>query len=183
MLLPGSLPTGKVADITVQGTVTDDKGESLPGVSIVLKGAQKGTTTDADGRYKLDVPNPAAILIFSFVGYLAQEVTVGNRTTLDVMLKTDNKTLDEIVVIGYGAIEKKDLTGSVASVGSKSIQELAVPRVDQALMGKIAGVQVKPVSGEPGAAPQIRIRGIGSISAGGGPLYVVDGFPISSIQT
>jgi TonB-linked SusC/RagA family outer membrane protein len=173
----------KTADITVQGTVKDDKGEGLPGVSIVLKGAQKGTTTDADGRYKMDVPNASAILIFSFVGYLAQEVTVGNRTSLDIVLKTDNKTLDEIVVIGYGSIEKKDLTGSIASVGSKSIQELAVPRVDQALMGKIAGVQVKPVSGEPGAAPQIRIRGVGSISAGGGPLYVVDGFPISSIQT
>jgi TonB-linked SusC/RagA family outer membrane protein len=185
LIFPGGLPIEKerVADVTVQGTVTDDKGEGLPGVSIVLKGAQKGTTTDADGRYRLDVPNTAAILVFSFVGYLSQEVTVGNRTSLDVMLRTDNKTLDEIVVIGYGSIEKKDLTGSVASVGSKSIQEMAVPRVDQALMGKIAGVQVKPVSGEPGAAPQIRIRGIGSISAGGGPLYVVDGFPISSIQS
>ena len=79
MLLPGSLPAEKVADITVQGTVTDDKGERLPGVSIVLKGAQKGTTTDGEGRYKLDVPNAAAILVFSFVGYLAQEVTVGNE--------------------------------------------------------------------------------------------------------
>ncbi|GAB4009383.1 TonB-dependent receptor [Spirosoma migulaei] len=173
----------KAADITVQGTVKDDKGEGLPGVSIVLKGAQKGTNTDADGRYKLDVPNASSTLIFSFVGYQPQEVVVGNRATIDIVLKTDNKTLDEIVVIGYGSIEKKDLTGSVSSVGSKSIQELAVPRVDQALMGKVAGVQVKPVSGEPGAAPQIRIRGVGSISAGGGPLYVVDGFPISSIQT
>ena len=90
-------------------------------------------------------------------------------SSLDVVLRTDNKTLDEIVVIGYGSVEKKDLTGSIASVGSKAIQELALPRVDQALMGKIAGVQVKPVSGEPGAAPQIRIRGIGSISAGGSP--------------
>jgi len=172
----------KPEDITIQGIVKDDRGESLPGVSIVIKGSQKGTNTDASGRFKLDVPNASATLIFSFVGYEPQEITVGNRTSLDVVLKTDNKTLNEVVVIGYGSIEKKDLTGSIASVGSKTIQELALPRVDQALMGKIAGVQVKPVSGEPGAAPQIRIRGVGSISAGSGPLYVVDGFPISSIQ-
>ncbi|WP_080054356.1 SusC/RagA family TonB-linked outer membrane protein [Spirosoma aerolatum] len=173
----------RVADISVQGKVSDEKGEGLPGVSILLKGTQKGTTTDVDGRYKIDVPNASSTLIFSFVGYASQEIVVGNRTSLNVTMATDNKTLSEIVVIGYGSIEKKDLTGSVASIGSKSIQEVAVPRVDQALMGKIAGVQVKPVSGEPGAAPQIRIRGIGSISAGAGPLYVVDGFPISSIQT
>ncbi|GAB3995835.1 TonB-dependent receptor [Spirosoma daeguense] len=173
----------RVADITVQGIVSDDKGEGLPGVTVLLKGTQKGTTTDVEGKYKMDVPNASATLIFSFVGYTSQEIVVGSRTSVNVTLGADNKTLDEIVVIGYGAIQKKDLTGSVASVGSKSIQELAVPRVDQALMGKVAGVQVKPVSGEPGAAPQIRIRGIGSISAGGGPLYVVDGFPVSTIQT
>ena len=185
LALPDELmvENGKAADFLVQGTVRDEKDETLPGVSIVLKGTQRGTTTDAGGRYSLDVPNASATLIFSYVGYQPQEVTVGNRTTLDVILRTDNKTLNEIVVIGYGTIEKKDLTGSVASIGSKSIQEMAVPRVDQALIGKIAGVQVKPVSGEPGAAPQIRIRGIGSISAGGGPLYVVDGFPVSNIQT
>ena len=182
-LLDRTIEKPLVADISVQGTVADEKGEVLPGVSILLKGTQKGTTTDADGHYKLDVPNAAATLIFSFVGYTSQEVVVGNRTSLNVTLTADDKTLNEVVVIGYGAIQKKDLTGSIASVGSKSIQELAVPRVDQALMGKVAGVQVKPVSGEPGAAPQIRIRGVGSISAGGGPLYVVDGFPISSIQS
>jgi TonB-linked SusC/RagA family outer membrane protein len=170
-------------DISVQGAVADEKGEGLPGVSIVLKGTQRGTTTDANGRFRLDVPDASSTLIFSFVGYTSKEVTVGNQRTINVTLESDNKTLSEIVVIGYGAIEKKDLTGSVASVGSKAIQELAVPRVDQALMGKIAGVQVKPVSGEPGGAPQIRIRGVGSISAGGSPLYVVDGFPVSSIQT
>ncbi len=181
--LVDSALTQLIAEIALSGTVTDEVGERLPGVNITLKGAQKGTSTDADGRYKLEVPNESATLIFSFVGYQPQELTIGNKTTLDVILKIDNKTLDEVVVVGYGAIEKKDLTGSISSVGSKSIQELAVTRVDQALMGKVAGVQVKPVSGEPGAAPQIRIRGVGSISAGAGPLYVVDGFPISSIQS
>ncbi|GAA4420625.1 TonB-dependent receptor [Nibrella viscosa] len=178
----GGIAHTQNADITVQGTVSDEKGEGLPGVSILLKGTQKGTTTDADGRYRIDVPNPAATLIFSFVGYASQEIVVGNRTSLNVTLAVDNKTLSEVVVIGYGSVQKKDLTGSVASVGSKTIQDMAAPRIDQALIGKVAGVQVKPVSGEPGAAPQIRIRGIGSISAGAGPLYVVDGFPISSIQ-
>lgn len=177
-----SVAKAQIADISVQGTVSDEKGEGLPGVSILLKGTQRGTTTDANGRYRLDVPSAAATLIFSFVGYVSQEIVVGSRTSLNVTLVADDKTLNEVVVIGYGAIQKKDLTGSVASVGSKSIQEMAAPRIDQALIGKVAGVQVKPVSGEPGAAPQIRIRGIGSISAGAGPLYVVDGFPISSIQ-
>ena len=171
------------ADMTVAGTVTDEKGETLPGVSIAVKGSQKGTTTDANGRYKLDIPNPSATLVFSFVGYQPQEVVVGNKTTLDVVLRVDNKTLDEVVVIGYGAVERKDLTGAVSSVSAKDIKDLPVARVDQALQGRVPGVQVIPVTGEPGAAPQIRIRGIGSISAGSTPLYVVDGFPIDNIQT
>lgn len=171
-----------VADITVQGTVLDEKGDGLPGVSIVLKGSQRGTTTDAEGRYRLDVPTTTATLIFSFVGYLSQEVVVGNRTTLDITLRTDNKTLEEIVVVGYGTQKRKDLTGAVGSVDSKEIKDLPVTRVEQALSARVAGVQVKTVTGEPGAAPQIRIRGIGSISAGADPLYVVDGFPIDNIQ-
>ncbi|MBC7568770.1 MAG: TonB-dependent receptor [Spirosoma sp.] len=171
------------ADISVRGSVRDDKGESLPGVSIVVKGTQRGTTSDADGNYKIDVSDASAVLIFSYVSYLAQEVTVGNRTTVDVVLKVDNRTLDEIVVVGYGTVKKKDLTGSIASIDTDQIKDQAVSRVDQALLGKIAGVQVKPVSGEPGVAPQIRIRGIGSISAGVGPLYVIDGFPTDNIQT
>ncbi|WP_227686823.1 SusC/RagA family TonB-linked outer membrane protein [Spirosoma arboris] len=172
-----------LAETTIQGTVTDEKGENLPGVSIVVKGTQKGTTSDADGKYKLDVPNTSAILIFSFVGYLPLEVAIGNRTVVDVTLKIDNKTLDEIVVVGYGAVKKKDLTGSVGVISSKEVKDLGVTRIEQGLAGRVAGVQVKAVSGEPGAAPQIRVRGIGSISAGAGPLYVVDGFPTDNIQT
>ncbi|CAN5506864.1 TonB-dependent receptor [soil metagenome] len=185
MALPAKLPTEKLApvDIPVQGTVTDDKGEGLPGVSIVIKGSQKGTTSDAEGKYKIDVPNVSAILIFSYVGYLPQEATVGTRTTVDVTLKADDKTLDEIVVVGYGTVKKKDLTGSVGVISSKEVKDLGVTRIEQGLAGRVAGVQVKAVSGEPGAAPQIRVRGIGSISAGAGPLYVVDGFPTDNIQT
>ncbi len=170
------------ADLPIGGTVTDEKGEALPGVSIVIKGSQKGTTSDGSGHYRLEVPAASSILIFSFVGYQPQEVAVGNRTTIDVALETDDKTLDEVVVVGYGTVKRKDLTGAVGSVESKEIKDLAVSRVEQVLTGRVAGVQVKTVSGEPGAAPQIRIRGVGSISAGADPLYVVDGFPIDNIQ-
>jgi hypothetical protein len=121
------------ADISVRGSVRDDKGEGLPGVSIVVKGSQRGTTSDADGTYKIQVPSASAVLIFSFVGYMPQEVAVGSRAM-------------------------KDLTGAVGTVDSKEIKEMAVTRIDQALLGKMAGVQVKPVRGEPGAAPQIRAR-------------------------
>jgi hypothetical protein len=123
--LPTKLPTEKLApvDIPVQGSVTDDKGEGLPGVSIVIKGSQKGTTTDAEGKYKIDVPNVSATLIFSYVGYVPQEVTVGTRTTVDVTLKADDKTLDEIVVVGYGTVKKKDLTGSVGVISSKEVKD------------------------------------------------------------
>ncbi|WP_138475463.1 SusC/RagA family TonB-linked outer membrane protein [Dyadobacter bucti] len=170
-------------DKTIQGKVTDEKGESLPGVSILVKGTQRGTTTDAEGQYKLDIPDETSILIFSFVGYTPQEVAAGSRSVVDVSLKAGDKTLEEIVVVGYGTVKKKDLTGSVGVISSKEVKDLGVTRIEQGLAGRVAGVQVKAASGEPGAAPQIRVRGIGSISAGVGPLYVVDGFPTDNIQT
>lgn len=168
--------------ITVTGTVTDEGKMSLPGVNVLEKGTSNGTATDASGKYTLSVSGENSVLVFSFIGYTNIEVPVGARSVIDVSLQPSVQALEEVVVIGYGSVERKDLTGSVSSVSSKSIQEQAATRVDQALLGKLAGVQVKPSSGEPGAAPQIRIRGVGSISAGGGPLYVVDGFPIESIQ-
>jgi TonB-linked SusC/RagA family outer membrane protein len=170
------------ADINVTGVVKDANGQPLPGVTVLVKGTTIGTVTEIDGSYTLTVPE-GAVLVFSFVGYIVKEINVGNQSVIDVTLKEDETSLDEVVVVGYGTVNRKDLTGSISSVGSKEIKDLAATRVDQALMGKVAGVQVLPVSGEPGAPPQIRIRGIGSISAGGGPLYVVDGFPMESIQT
>ena len=166
----------------VTGTVTDENNIALPGVNVLEKGTTNGTATDASGNYTLNVEGDNSILVFSFIGYTNVEMPVGARSVINVSLQPSVQALEEIVVIGYGTVERKDLTGSVSSVGSKEIREQAATRVDQALLGKLAGVQVKPVSGEPGAAPQIRIRGVGSISAGGGPLYVVDGFPIESIQ-
>ncbi len=176
-------PRLKAILITVSGTVTDELKQPLPGVNVLEKGTINGTATDASGHFTLNVANEESILVFSFIGYINVEVPVNDKSVMNISLIPSVQALEEVVVIGYGTVERKDLTGSVSSVDSKGIREMAATRVDQALIGKLAGVQVKPVSGEPGAAPQIRIRGIGSISAGAGPLYVVDGFPMSSIQT
>jgi TonB-linked SusC/RagA family outer membrane protein len=178
----------------VKGTVTNDRGEPLPGVSVIVKNQKNnyttGTNTDSAGVFsfqRLSAGGPYTFT-FSAVGFETQPmagytIRDDNDLSLSVQMKSSATNLDQVVVVGYGTQLRKDLTGSVASVGTKDIRDLAVNRIDQALLGKVAGVQVKPVSGEPGAAPQIRIRGIGSISAGAGPLYVVDGFPTSSIET
>lgn len=168
---------------TVTGRIASDKGEPLAGASISEKGTNNMVLTRDDGGFSINVKNENARLVISFVGYDSKEVAVGGRATLDIALTPLNTSLNDVVVVGYGTQKRKDLTGSVASVGSRDIKDLAAPRVDQALIGKVAGVQVKPVSGEPGSPPQIRIRGIGSISASSGPLYVVDGFPTTNIET
>ncbi|UHG92905.1 TonB-dependent receptor [Spirosoma oryzicola] len=162
-------------DRTISGRVTDETNASLPGVSIVVKGSQRGTVTDSDGRYKLDVPNGDATLVFSFVGYLPQEVRLGAQGVIDVSLKTDNKVLDEIVVIGYGTTRKSDLTGSVATVKQSELQERPAPSLNQALQGRMPGVQVNNNSGRPGGRTTVRIRGFSSINTSNNPLYVVDG--------
>ncbi|WP_416866941.1 MAG: SusC/RagA family TonB-linked outer membrane protein [Imperialibacter sp.] len=172
-----------IEDVIITGKVTSEEGEALPGVNIIVKGTNIGTVTDIDGNYSLKSPEGSTTLIFSFIGYASQEVPVNGRSVINIMLTSDIAQLSEIVVVGYGEMERKDVTGSISSVGSDEIKDLGATRVDQALLGKAAGVQVMPVSGEPGAPPQIRIRGVGSISAAGDPLYVVDGFPMQSIQT
>lgn len=173
---------GVPVDDRVSGRVTDSRGEPLPDISVMLKGTSTGTTSDADGKYNIYAPTNG-VLIFSNIGYSSREIPVEGRSTIDVVLQQNASDLNQVVVVGYGSQKRKDLTGSVGSVSGKDIADLSVTRVDQALSGKVAGVQVKAVSGQPGAAPQIRIRGIGSISAGTDPLYVVDGFPTDNIQT
>ncbi|GAA4412823.1 TonB-dependent receptor [Nibrella viscosa] len=169
--------------IKITGKVNDEQGGGLPGVTVVEKGTNNGTATSADGGFTLNVQDVGAVLVISYIGYHTQEIPVGAKTFIEVTLMLDTKVLDEVVVVGYGVQKRKDLTGSVGSVDNKVIRDLGVTRIDQALAGRVAGVQVKAVTGEPGAAPQIRIRGIGSISAGSGPLYVVDGFPTDNIQS
>lgn len=168
--------------ITITGRVTNSAGEPLEGISVMVKGTSSGTTTNSAGSYSINAPADAT-LVFSNIGYATREVAVENKTSIDIILEENASNLNQVVVVGYGTQKRMDLTGSVGSVSAKDISDLSVTRVDQALSGKVAGVQVKSVSGQPGSAPQIRIRGIGSISAGTDPLYVVDGFPTDNIQT
>lgn len=163
------------AQRTVTGTVTDaESGTPLPGVNVIEKGTTNGTSTDFDGNYSLTVSSEAT-LQFSYVGFEPQEIPVGNQTTVNVMLATDSETLDEVVVIGYGVQRKKDLTGSVSKVGGDDLENLPVSRVDNMLQGRASGVQVAQISGQPGAATTIRIRGGNSIQGNNEPLWVIDG--------
>jgi TonB-linked SusC/RagA family outer membrane protein len=163
----------------IKGKVTDETSAGLPGVSVVLKGTQKGTTTNSNGDFEIDVPQRAgAVLVFSFVGYKPQELAIDNRTSIAVVMEPENKSLEEIVVIGYGAVKKSDLTGSVSSIKSEAIREMPVTSVDQAIQSRAPGVQVTQTSGAPGGGISIRVRGANSINSGSEPLYVIDGFPM-----
>jgi TonB-dependent starch-binding outer membrane protein SusC len=165
-----------LADRTIKGKVTDKaNNDGLPGVNVVIKGTSTGTTTDEKGNYSLDVAGNSSVLVFSFVGYLSQEIEVGNRSVLDVAIESDTKALSEVVVIGYGTAKKSDLTGSVGSVKEDQLKERPAPSLNQALQGKISGVQVNVNSGRPGGRGNVRIRGFSSINASNNPLYVVDG--------
>lgn len=161
---------------TVTGKVTSSEDtEGLPGVNVVVKGTTQGTVTDVNGDYSLEVPGTESILVFSSVGFTKEEVVVGNQSTIDLVLSPDLTALDEIVVIGYGTTRKSDLTGSVASIKSEEITAVPTVRLDKALMGKVAGVQVTPISSQPGAASTIRIRGTNSLTGNSSPLFVIDG--------
>lgn len=167
----------------LNGKVTDEKGEGLPGVNIVIKGTSKGATTNTSGEYQLDITEKNTILVFSFVGYLTQELEVGNRTTLDVTLKVDDKALEEVVVVGYGTQKKSDLTGAISSIKAEDLKKLPTTSFDQAIQGRAAGVQVTQASSAPGGRVSIRIRGGNSLSSGNEPLYVIDGYPITAGAT
>jgi TonB-dependent starch-binding outer membrane protein SusC len=163
---------------TVSGLASDDAGQPLPGVNILEKGTTNGTTTDSDGKYRLTVADGNTILIFSFIGYATQEIPLNNQTTLNVSLAADIQSLQEIVVIGYGSVEKKDLSGSVTSVSMKGLQEVSLPSFDQMLTGRAGGVQINQSNGQAGAGTSIRIRGGNSLNGTNEPLFVIDGFPI-----
>ncbi|GAB3342849.1 TonB-dependent receptor [Larkinella ripae] len=167
-----------VAEINVQGRVTDGtKGDELPGVSIVLKGSTRGTTTDGSGTYRLAVPGPEAVLVFSFVGYEPQEVLVGDRTEINVGLKPDIKALSEVVVVGYGVQKKTSVTAAVSAMKGEEIATVPVTNLSNSLGGRLPGVIVKQGSGEPGRdGSNIYIRGISSTGANQ-PLLIVDGIP------
>ncbi len=166
-----------VKDITVTGKVVDISGKPLPGVSISVKNLKGGTTTDEAGNFSIKVSDKNTILVFSFVGYEAVERVVGENSILNISLSPADKGMNEVVVIGYGDQQKRDVTGSISSVSAEKIANMPVAGLDQALSGQLAGVQVQQTSGAPGGNINVRIRGSGSIGAGNEPLYVVDGYP------
>ncbi|MFD1141072.1 SusC/RagA family TonB-linked outer membrane protein [Larkinella insperata] len=167
----------QAVDRPITGVVTDEKGGGLPGVSVVIKGTQRGTSSDGEGKYTLSVPDGDVTLIYSFVGYLSQEIAVGNQATVNVNLKPDTKALEEVVVVGYGTQKKRDVTGAVSSIATTEIADIPVQNLGQKLQGRLAGVQVNQTSGEPGRGVSFRVRGQASINGGNSPLVVIDGFP------
>lgn len=167
--------TYNVPDVQVSGEVKDKSG-TLPGVTVRVKGTNLGTATDAAGKYKLNVPDKEAILIFSYVGYQTLEIPLQGRVVIDVEMVQDALNLNEIVVVGYGTQKKGDITGAVSTISSSDIQKIAVVGVDHAIQGQAAGVQVTQNYGTPGAGVQVRIRGIGTIGDSD-PLFVIDGVP------
>ncbi|NVM67300.1 TonB-linked SusC/RagA family outer membrane protein [Mucilaginibacter sp. SG538B] len=175
---PVPILSESVAAIKLTGKVTDEQGD-LPGVSIKFKDSNIGTISDAKGNYALSVPDGKGTLVFTCVGYLTQEIPIEGRTTINVQLKVEAKGLNQIVVIGYGTVRKKDLTGSVSSIGANEIKSQPINSFNQALQGKVSGVQITQASNAPGGGITIRVRGGNSISASNDPLYVIDGFPIS----
>ena len=162
----------------VSGTILADDGSPLPGVSIVIKGTTSGTITDIDGNYSLNVPADAS-LVFTYIGYESQEVTVGGRSVVDISMVTDLQQLEEVVVVGYGTRKKSHNTGAIAQVEGSDLAAIQANRVDDALAGKLSGVLIQNQSGEPGADPKIQIRASSSLSGDSNPLIVVDGYPIS----
>ncbi len=168
--------------IVITGTVTEQSGEPIPGVNIVVKGTTNGVITDANGKYSISVPSKDAVLIFSFVGFITHEFTVAEQKEINVILVEDTQEIEEVVVVGYGTSSKKKLTTSVGSLKSEGLKELPITNIGDAFAGQMAGILADNGTGSPGATPVIRIRGFGSINAGSEPLYVIDGVMATSSQ-
>jgi TonB-linked SusC/RagA family outer membrane protein len=182
LLVLGCLPV--LAQQTgISGKIKDEAGMPLPGVNVVLKGTTNGTVSDANGSYTINVPAASlgsGVLVFSFIGYTAQEIAIENRTTIDISLTTSLQTLNEVIVVGYGTQAKKDLTGSVVAISEKDFNKGQVVTPEQLIMGKVPGVQITSNGGAPGAGSRIRIRGGSSLNASNDPLIVIDGVPLDN---
>ncbi|MBC8152725.1 MAG: SusC/RagA family TonB-linked outer membrane protein, partial [Bacteroidetes bacterium] len=164
------------ADVTVSGLVTDEKGESLPGVNVVIKGSTRGSTTNAEGQFTITVPDPATVLVFSFVGYRSQEVTVGSATKLTIKLVAEDKSLDEVVVVGYGTQSRGTVTGAVAAVKADDIIRTPAVATSSALVGRVPGITARQTDARPGGGTTIQIRNMGT------PLFVIDGIVADAAQ-
>ncbi|MDX1779145.1 MAG: TonB-dependent receptor plug domain-containing protein, partial [Thermodesulfobacteriota bacterium] len=165
---------------TVTGTVTSDELGALPGVNIVIQGTTTGAVTTGDGTYSISVPGPDAVLVFSFIGYTTEAVTVGDQSVIDVTLAPDVTSLDEIVVTAYATQKKKDLTGSVGVVNTEQLSQMPQGNITQQMQGRVAGVTVVQ-DARPGQSAKVRIRGLGSFQ-NNQPLYIVDGVPATDVS-
>ncbi len=166
--------------LTVSGKIVDANGEPLPGVSVFIKNTTQGTITGIEGQYTINIDNPDAILVFSFIGFEGQEISVANRTTINITMIEEVTGLDEVMVVAYGTAKKSSFTGSAVSVKSEDIKRVPVTSFEKALTGLVSGVQISNNSGQPGSGTTVRIRGRGSYSASSSPLYVIDGIPMTT---
>ena len=172
------------AEITVSGRVMDaETQEALIGSTVLVKGTSQGTTTDINGNYSISVPDQNAILVFEFVGYDKQEVLVGNQTKIDISLKSSALELSQVVVVGYGSTNKKDMTGSAKSIKNDDFNRGIINSPEQLLQGKVSGVNVTSATGEPGGRQSITIRGPGGVRTGSTPLFVLDGLALDNSGT
>ncbi len=173
---------GAFAQRMISGTVTaSDSGETLPGVNVIVKGTNQGTSTDINGNFQMEIQADDLILVFSFIGYLDQEVIIGNQQNIKVVLQVSSTQLEELVVIGYGTVKKSDLTGAVSSLKAEDIRKITTLQPEKALQGKVTGVQVTNTSGAPGAGAAVRIRGVGTFN-NSSPIFVVDGVILDDIS-
>ena len=168
--------------INISGEVTNASGEPLPGVNILIKGTYKGVVTSPNGSYEIEVPDDDAVLVFSFIGFTTREIPVDTRNEINVTLEEDQEQIDEVVVIGYGSVARKDVTTAVSSVSVDDVDERPIVSAAQAIQGKAAGVNVYRPSGSPGAGMVVRVRGVTSFNGSNDPLYVVDGVPVDNIN-
>src|SRR5690606_4166061 len=167
-------------DRTITGTVYDEERKPMPGVTVKVKGANQQTSTDANGYYTIVVPSASNVLVFTSIGYVEQEQAVTGNNRVTVTMRADAAGLDEVVVIGYGTVKRKDLTGAVASVDAKTITAAPVSSALEAIQGRVAGLNINTTEGSPDAELTVRVRGGGSITQDNAPLYIVDGFPVNS---
>ena len=178
-----AVPVVNAQSFAVKGSVTGvNDTDPLPGVSVVIKGTQRGTTTGSDGTFQIEVPNAETVLVFSFVGYQSVEETVGSRSDISVKLVSESKSLEEMVVVGYGTQSKRAVTGAVISINYDKFKDRSFSNVTQSLAGTLPGVNISQSQGAPGASPVIKIRGVSSITAGTNPLIVVDGVPLENFN-
>lgn len=169
-------------DIMIRGKVLSEEGESIPGANVSVKNSTLGTVTDIEGNYQIQVPDENQTLVFSFIGYVTQEIPVNGRSQIDITMESDIQALQEVVIIGYGSVQKSDLTGSVGRVEMEDLIKAPVASFTDALAGRVAGVRVSGSDGQPGGGMNIVIRGAGSLTQSTSPLYVIDGFPIEDLD-